>query len=285
MSYDGIVLSGGGSKGMIILGALNYLVEVDKLDMKNVTHVAGTSIGSAIGLLLICGYAPMEIYSKLLYIEDLLGVKSQNFANIFAKMGMLTMDTYKEVLTTLVIDKIGHVPTLKELYETTNIHFHITVANITNMIGECYSWENYPDVSVVDAVSYSSAVPFIFEKQISKNGDVVMDGGLVNNYPWNLINNKCRNILGIVLPGLDESKNLESIMGYMYRIVMLPISELTQQKCRNCPQNVDSIEINIQNIPSIQFNLTIKDKEMMFLEGNKYAKEHCSRVKLHIIGL
>ena len=48
MKITHLVLSGGGMRGVIFIGAIRYLY-FENLH-KNITHIAGTSIGSIIGL-------------------------------------------------------------------------------------------------------------------------------------------------------------------------------------------------------------------------------------------
>jgi hypothetical protein len=57
--YDTLVLSGGSSKGIIILGALQYLI--DNYLISNIETYIGTSVGSIICYLLLIGYTPIEI--------------------------------------------------------------------------------------------------------------------------------------------------------------------------------------------------------------------------------
>ena len=55
-----LVLSGGGLKGIAILGLLQKLYKTGKLN--NFDKFIGTSVGSIISLLLSIGYTPLEIY-------------------------------------------------------------------------------------------------------------------------------------------------------------------------------------------------------------------------------
>ena len=70
MDYDTLVLPGGGIKGLILLGGVQYLI--DNYYMKNIKNFVGTSIGSIIGYLLIIGYTPIEIF---VYFQSPQGTK------------------------------------------------------------------------------------------------------------------------------------------------------------------------------------------------------------------
>ena len=59
VDYDTLVLSGGSSKGIMTLGALQYLY--DNFLLKNIKNYIGTSAGAMICYLLAIGYTPVEI--------------------------------------------------------------------------------------------------------------------------------------------------------------------------------------------------------------------------------
>ena len=58
-NYDTLVLAGGGTKGILTLGALQYAF--DNLFLTNVKNYIGTSAGAMICFLLCIGYKPIEI--------------------------------------------------------------------------------------------------------------------------------------------------------------------------------------------------------------------------------
>ena len=49
--YDSICLSGGGSKGIILLGSLYYFYDKKIINFEKIKYYSGTSIGSLICLL------------------------------------------------------------------------------------------------------------------------------------------------------------------------------------------------------------------------------------------
>ena len=61
--YTTLVLSGGGVKGILMLGAIQYMID-NRLLEKTTTYI-GTSVGAMIGYLLAIGYTPIEIVAYL----------------------------------------------------------------------------------------------------------------------------------------------------------------------------------------------------------------------------
>src|SRR5579862_6285185 len=113
--YKAIVLSGGGSKGLFTLGALQYYYEKKLID--EVEIYAGTSIGSVICLLLVCEYTPMELFTKIFSVEYFFDILDFNtISDIIQFMGVMSIDRFTDKLKELVEDKFGCIPTLLELY-------------------------------------------------------------------------------------------------------------------------------------------------------------------------
>jgi patatin-like phospholipase/acyl hydrolase len=52
MNYDTLCFSGGGIKGIIFVGILKHLKDINFIDMDNITTFIGTSIGSIISFIL-----------------------------------------------------------------------------------------------------------------------------------------------------------------------------------------------------------------------------------------
>ena len=62
-----LIICGGSYKGLIFLGVMHYLYKSSKL--KNINHFSGCSIGSVIGIFLLMGVEPIEIYNEIMNIS------------------------------------------------------------------------------------------------------------------------------------------------------------------------------------------------------------------------
>ena len=67
-NYDTLVLSGGSSKGLVILGALQY--GYDNYLLNEIETYIGTSAGAITCFLLAIGYSPLEIISYIKSMDD-----------------------------------------------------------------------------------------------------------------------------------------------------------------------------------------------------------------------
>src|SRR5438270_209486 len=64
---DTLVLSGGSIKGISQIGALHCLKKHNLLN--NIKNIAGTSVGSMVGLTHCIGYQPIEMYNYFKIID------------------------------------------------------------------------------------------------------------------------------------------------------------------------------------------------------------------------
>src|ERR1700722_13424536 len=99
---DILVLSGGSTKGVAQIGALQCLKKNNML--KNIKTIAATSAGSMTGLLYCAGYQPIELYKFIKWI-DLEMVKKLDAQNVITKYGLDDGTRMMLVLKKLIIAK------------------------------------------------------------------------------------------------------------------------------------------------------------------------------------
>lgn len=187
----GLVLSGGGAAGLAHIGAIKVLEELGI----PIDYVAGTSMGSLVGGLFAMGYTGAEM-EKI--------VKGMDWESLLADLiprSDLTYE-YKEQLEKYFYD----FPISKGRLQLPS--GLIAGTNITNMLAGL-SWPAYnirlfsqlprpylcigADVAtgqevvlksgnLHDALRASMAIPTVFTP-VEVNGDLLIDGGFINNFP------------------------------------------------------------------------------------------------------
>mgnify|MGYP000946519727 CR=1 FL=1 len=239
----GLVLSGGGAKGLAHIGVLKTL---DSLGVR-IDYVAGTSMGAVIGGLYASGYTGKQLDSIItatkfdLLISDEVPRKSKTFyerknaekyalslpfnnfkihlpssisrgQNVFNLLSKLTLDVNG-------IDDFSKLP----------IPFYCIATDMQTGQEVVLDHGN-----LAQAIAASSALPTLYQPQILDN-KVLMDGGIVNNYP----------IVGL------ESKNLDIIIGVDVQDNLLEVKEL---------ESVSNIMIQINNFKAAK---EMKDKSKL----------------------
>jgi predicted acylesterase/phospholipase RssA len=275
--FDTVVLSGGGTKGLYTLGALHYYYEQKRYIPSEVETYIGTSVGSAISVLLVCGYLPMEIFRELYMMDSFFDVRHDNISfldvvkNVFKNMGLLPIDSLILKIEKLIIAKLGEVPTLERLYEITKKKLICVVTNVTERKVEYFNHENHPNLKCTDAVKMSCNIPLVFQK-IRYNGCYYVDGAMLNNFAIDYADKKTNRILGIYLPNHDPPSD-ESFGGYLGHIIISMQDEMNRVRLRNIEDNVTIVVIySEKNDGMIEVNISSNKKMGMFLDGIKAAK-------------
>lgn len=148
----GLVLGGGGAKGSAEIGALKVIEEVGI----PIDYIAGTSIGSIIGGL---------------YAMD---VRTRELDSLFVNQDWL------ELFTNNVREFLGKVTQQKHFNEL-RIPFRCVAADV--MANEEVVMS---EGLLCDAMRASMSIPGVF-KPVIQNGRMLMDGGLLNNLPVDVV--------------------------------------------------------------------------------------------------
>lgn len=224
----GLVLSGGGAKGLAHIGALKVLEEAGV----RIDYIGGSSMGAIIGALYASGYTIQELDSIFhvtnfnILIQDDLPRSAKTFyeKEDTEKYALsLPFDDFKinfptglskgQNIYNLMARLTMHVSTVED-FSKLPIPFFCTATNVET--GE----EVFLDEgSLAKAVSASGAIPSIFSPV--KIGDQLLtDGGVSNNYPVEELRERgAEIIIGVdVQDSLMERKDLKNVFEIMTQI-------------------------------------------------------------------
>ena len=257
-----LVLSGGGVKGIAHVGALYAL---DKLDiLNNITEFAGTSVGSLVLALYVIGYKSLEMYEfiKAFNFNEL---KNMDINNIYL-YGLDTGTKLEYVIKRLITNKkFNDNITLQELYNITKKNIIFTTVCVNNM-NICYvSHEKYPTLELVKAIMMSLSIPLIF-CPIKYENDMYVDGGCLNNFPINLFKNNLDNTIGVLIIDSNERIEINDFETYMFRVLKCVARGLATGGIHSNYEK-HTVEINIEFINSIDFDIDDSTKDKLFLIG------------------
>ncbi|MDB4769565.1 patatin-like phospholipase family protein [bacterium] len=273
INFKTIVLAGGGTKGIIELGVLHYYFE--KKACEQVEIYSGVSIGSIICLLLICGYTPIEIFHEVYESGPMFDKNDvQPIKEMISTTGILSMDRFKKKIEILVKNKLGKIPTLKELHDQTKKTFIITLSNVTSMQSEYFSYKTHPLIDCVTATVMSCNIPGIFHK-MSYKGNFYVDGGLKDNFPikYTIETEETEKILGVVITGTDTSLSDKDFLGYLYRLIFMPINTITDLRSDQASEDKNITLIKIEwNGSSLSVTSDISKSSQLEMFGIGYQK-------------
>ncbi len=268
-SYEIICIGGGSTKGFYELGALHYLYEQREYNMSSVHTYAGTSIGSVIALLLSMNMTPWEIFLKSTKLDSWADFEITDFLNFKKDGGFLDIKNFINYIQEIVQKKYHYIPTMKELHDLTKKRLVISVANVTKSHVEYIDYETFPDLPCISAVQMSCSMPVIF-KRFEYKGDYYVDGGLLDNFPINYVNDKKTKIIGVCVEGLG---NTDDFVNYIYTLFSMPVIQYQRMQVKDATPNCLIINMKVDNIPINEFWLGRNKKMEMFCGGYKFAEK------------
>lgn len=160
-------------------GALRFL-QVEKMD-RYLHHVAGTSMGAIFAAAMALRIPLEEIEMRLLqYVDD----DTRNnipYPDILAciqKLGLDDSSRYVRILEP-EISKM----TFRDLSKKTGMNLVVCATHISTLEPVYFSVDTTPNVLVLDALSASIAVPWLFTP-VRIGNDEYVDGGVADNVPF-----------------------------------------------------------------------------------------------------
>lgn len=265
--FDTLVLSGGSIQAMIILGALQYAS--DNFLLQKITTYIGASAGAICGYLLAIGYSPTEIMVYICTKQILERMKQFNIVAMINGTGATSFSYIHEELERMTIEKIGRLISLKDLYTLFGKTLICTTHNMTTNKLEILSHETYPDLPCLIALRMTSNLPFIFD-HFRYMGNFYVDGGISNNYPIDIADEKGNKILGIVLHDISASfnnNNSNNIIEYFFQLISIPMLQNVVTKIENSSDKCTNILLKPGSAPFFNFSLDTHTKLEMFSDG------------------
>jgi NTE family protein len=255
-----LVLSGGGIKGIALLGGLHALYKLNIL--KDITTFAGTSVGSLIAFLIILKYTPIDIFN-FIKDYDLNKLKGVSITTLLDSYGLDTGEKIMKLIEDFMIKKNINIHlTLLDLFNLTNKIFYITVVNVNKQKVEYLSHITHPQLEVIKAVRMSISIPFIFTP-VKYNDCMYIDGGCIDNYPIVLFNDQLDNVIGLcTTENVDNIKKMSSINDYAFNVLLSLINGITETSIKKYEKY--TVQIIINNYTTIDFDLSYDVKKQLF---------------------
>lgn len=242
----GLVLSGGGARGICHLGVLKALEEFEvKIDF-----ISGTSAGSITGCLYSYGYKPDEILTMITSASFARSIKLA-----WTWMGLLSLDGLQNLL-------LKHIP--ENSFNVLKIPVTIAATEIKK--GKI---EYFTQGELIPAILASCCVPAVFNP-VQYNGGLYVDGGVLDNLPVKAIHSQCDFIIGSHCNFISSDVDLKNFRTVIERSLLMAINGNTTVSKTLC-----NILIEPPGVGKYSgFDLS-KAKEI-FEIGYQYTKENFS---------
>ena len=280
-----LVLSGGGAKGTAYIGALKVIEEVGI----PIDYVVGTSMGAIIGGLYSIGYTTSQLDSMVqtqdweILLSDKIERKRQTLTERENSEKYILSVPFSKKSKQIMDSGIIHGENLDNLFSKLIPEYQDSIDFDKLPIPFACVAVNLVDGKEVvlhsgrlsEAIRASMAIPGIFTP-VEKGNMVLVDGGLLNNYPADV----AKAMGADIILGISVQKDLRN--EHKLKTVVDVISQVTDVACRNKYENNKLltdlfIRIDTEGYSSASFSPIAIDT--LIYRGEKNTKEY--RVQLY----
>jgi len=250
MKYEyGIVLSGGGARGIAHLGILKALEEFGIQP----SIISGTSAGAIVG----------AFYAKGLGVAKIVSIIKNghffNFSNLnIVKQGLFSMKGFEDIYKTYFKNNS---------FEDLNIPLIIAATNILK--GEI---NYFSDGELSSALLASSCIPVLFSP-LYYRGNYYVDGGVLNNFPIEPLLNNCNKIIGVNVNSINREVQEIDMKNVLDRSFHLALDSANNHKFNQC-------DLYIEPPKMTDFGILDLDKiDLIYDYGYQYGLSLESKIK------
>lgn len=275
-----LILSGGGTKGAAIVGALKAIDDNGKL--KTITHISASSVGAAIGLFLNIGLSVKDLY-KMIQTVDFNALMDYSFLDSLTNCGLVRGARLMKFFADVLKNKgLSETITFIKLHELTGKTLIMTGSNLTTEKCDYFSHIHTPDVEVLTAVRISIAYPFFFTP-VTFNGCTYTDGALFSPYPTEIFADvPAEKKIGILIDServfncdYAPHNNADTFEQFLKTLMVSMMSRYVRLVCKN--DFTRTIGIDLCAINGMNFDITLEVKEQMYRAGFEAAASFFSQ--------
>lgn len=250
---------GGGVKGLTYVGALRFLEERGFKFFK----VSGTSVGSIFAALISVGYNSKEIEEIIEKIDFRVIANKNRIAEGIKNRGLYSIDLLENILYYLFSKKgktkfsdvkYGNDYLLRIIATEMKTKQMVIIPDDLPKFG--YSKDNF---LISKAVAMSCSIPLVFN-QYRLSNYVFVDGGVVNNFPIELVIEENRPTIGFRLNS-GSGNMLLRLKNKMFKI----------NKSFSL-ENINIIYLDSMNIKASQFKKGFLKKRELYILGYNETK-------------
>ena len=217
----GLVLSGGGIRGMAHIGLLKAIHERGL----EAHAIAGSSIGALIGALYANGNSTDEM---LQFFKETPLFQYSFFA--FGKPGLINTDRYVPILK-------KHFK--EDSFEALKKPLYVVATDMQNG-----SEKVFFKGELIKPLLASAALSPVFSP-VTIDGLLYADGGIINNFPKEYVEEQCDFVIGsnVSVAGKLDKKELRNSIQLITRITGLMVYASSHEKLQQCDLQIEPTEL------------------------------------------
>lgn len=247
----GLCLGGGGALGFAHVGVLKAFEE----NNIKISHISGASMGAIVGAIYANGYSATEIQG---FIEK---YKMYNIRNIVSFQKKRSGLSSQKKVQDMLHEVIPH-----NSFEQLKYKFFLSVVEIRGAQWEIISSGD----NLIDYISASMAVPFIFEPE-TIGAKMYIDGGLMNNLPVEPLRDICDIVIAVdVQVPVNHELDL-SVKNFAVRCYNIMQKQMQQERIKLCDHYITVPELELYN--ATDFNKYKELQELGYKAAVKYIQK------------
>ena len=242
----GVAFGGGGARG---LAHIHIIEALDELGIKPAA-IAGSSIGAIMGAGMASGMKGAEIHD---YARSILGSR----AEVAARMWRSRPGTIAEAMqggirvSQFNIERIlkAFLPeAIPQTFEALKVPLKVTA---TDYFG--HSLAVFAEGDLHSALAASAAIPAVF-RPVTREGRVLIDGGIYNPVPFDLIEKDADIIIAVDVVGApsEAERRHPTTVDLMYGATQLMMQSIIANKLRQHPPDI-LIRPNVSKYRVLEF--------------------------------
>ena len=228
----GIAFGGGGARGLAHIHAIEAL---DELGVRPVA-IAGSSIGAIMGAGMAAGMAGRDIHD---YARSILSRRAEvatrmwrarpgTFAEAFEGGIRVSQFNVERILKAFLPEQVP------ESFSELKIPLKVTA---TDFFG--HQLAVFSEGELLSALAASAAIPAVF-RPVVRDGRLLIDGGIYNPVPFDLIENDADIIIAVDVVGApaDTERKRPSSVDLMFGATQLMMQSIVANKLRQCRPDI-----------------------------------------------
>jgi hypothetical protein len=177
--YKYLALSGGGIKGLSLLGSLRLLEGLGMLE--EIEEYVGSSIGGVLVTMLASGFTARDMY-EIFFAINPTDFVDYNFVEMFSRLGLESGDNIVKLFRSMLKMKMSPDVTFKEHRELTGKMLTLTGTCLNDKSLYYFNAERSPEMKVIDALRITISFP-IFFTPVEYDGKLFVDGAFLAPNP------------------------------------------------------------------------------------------------------
>jgi len=286
IEINSLVISGGGTRGYLFLGAIKLLFEHKLLD--KIKYYYATSAGALIILCLNLGWNIEEMlkFGSGFPLGCIMEFDIDSFMENYGLVSKINAETlYKKMIK---YKNYNENITFKQLYDITGKELNFITYSLKTNSTVAINYLTFPDLPIWEGLYMSSSLPVLMSPHISDiHNDIFIDGGIVENFPINRV--RPENIyktIGISsksytsdwdkIKNKINDKDIMNLLEYSLELIKIFFFRGNKHHINNC------IELDMDpNMPAsinFDFNANSEIKQQIILYGYECTKKQLPNI-------